>query len=368
MSATHRSWRSIPSVRVLILLPALACSSPHGAAFPAAMKEADLATERGDLAEAARRFDAAALVAKLPRDRDDARHAAARALSRAGEVDVALARLDGIAHETPPGVEAASAWYDATVLRLARGETDAGWRDLEEMIHRFPDDGATRPALLRWLDHEDETVGPAATLAWLRRTAPELERTDRAEEIAYETALRLEVTHDATARDAFLAVATRWPYPTGALWDDALWHASEIALAAGDARAAATDLTRMLAARERAILVGSAERSRYAASELRLAELYRDRLADHAAARAAFHALYADFPESSLRDRGLFEEAKLLALDGDGAAACARLETLIEEFPMSRYAPCAVAACPTVHAKPGKDAPSTCHAYVLSQF
>jgi tetratricopeptide (TPR) repeat protein len=348
-----------------LLALVIACIPDHGAAFPRAMRDADDASAHGDLREAARRFDRAASLARLPRDRDEARHAAARVLARAGALRDALSRLDELAKESPPGPEAGAAAYDAASLRVSSGDEDAGWRDTEAMLRRFPDDGDARPALHAWLRHLDDTAGASATLAWLRSVQPELDVTDRAEEIAYEIAVRLSRTQDLTgARDAFLAVAARWPYPGGALWDDALYHASAIDEASGHPRAAAEDLRRMLDRRERALVVGSAERARYADAQLHLGELYRDRLADHTLARAAFHALFTDFPDSSIRDRGLFEEAELLRSDGDVASACATLETLVRDVPDSRYAPCAVGTCPTMHATPGPGAPATCHAYI----
>jgi len=356
---------------VIALVAGVGCGPQHGAAFPAAMKDADLAAEHGDKREAARLFDRAAELALLPRDRDDARHAAARMWARAGDVPRALATLDALASESPPGVEAGSAFYDAASLRIAAGDTETGWRDLERMVHRFPNDGDARPALHRWLLHLDDadadagSAHPRSALDWLRGVHAELDTTDRSEEVAYEVAVRLERTGDASsARDAFLAVAARWPYPLGALWDDALYHASVIDEARGHADDAARDLRRMLDGRERAVIIGSAERSRYAEAELHLGELYRDRLSDRGRARAAFHALYTDFPESPLRERGLFEEARLLEADGEQGEACARLELLVREFPGSRYAPCAVTRCPAIQRRPDRYAPATCHPYI----
>jgi tetratricopeptide (TPR) repeat protein len=343
---------------------AVACGASHGA-FPRVMNEADDAAEHGDLREASRRFDRAASVALFPRDRDEARHAAARALARAGDVEGALARLDVLANEAPAGPEAGSAFYDATTLRLSTGDEQSGWRDMEAMLRRFPNDGDGRPALHRWLTHMDETAGPAATLAWLRHVQPALDVTDRAEEVAYAIAVRLRDTRELVgARTAFLAVATRWPYPRGALWDDALYQASVIDEATGHPREAADDLSEMLRHREHALMVGSAERARYADAELHLGELYRDRLGDHAAARRAFHTLFTAFPDSTIRDRGLFEEAELLRADGDVRSACAQLDALVAAIPDSRYAPCAVSRCPELRSKPGPGAPRTCHAYI----
>jgi len=362
----------LPLVRqgavALAALVTAACGPTHGPAFVRSMREADDAAEHGDLREAATRFERAGDVALLRADRDQARHAAARLWARAGELGRAMARLDALADEAPPGPEAGSAFYDRAALRLAHGDVDGGWRDMEAMVRRFPGDGDARPALHHWLAHLDETDGPAAALAWLRTVEPALDATDRGEEVAYEVAVRLERLGNAVeARAAFVAVAQRWPYPGGSLWDDALFHASLLDEAAGRFLEAAADLDQLLDRRERALIIGSSERSRYAEAELRLGELYRDRLGDHAKARRAFHALYANFKDSVLRDRGLFEEAQLSVRDGDPQAACAALATLVRELPGSRYAPCAVRLCPTATVTSDAGAAPACHEYLLDR-
>jgi tetratricopeptide (TPR) repeat protein len=346
---------------------AASCSSPQSAGFVRAMTEADAAATRGDRREAARCFGRAADVADRPQDRDEARLAAARELARAGDVDVALARLQLLAEAVPPGTEAGSAFYEAASLRLEHGDEAEGWRCIEAMVRRFPNDGNARPALRHWLQHLDNDVegGPRASLAWLRKAQPDLDATDRAEEVAFEIARRLDETGEtAAAREAFVAVAARWPYPLGALWDDALFRASALDERLDRPQAAIDDLKQMLRRRERAILVGSAERSHYAEAQLHLGEIYRDRLHDDLAARAAFHALYEDYPDSTLRDRGLYEEAELLRADGDASAACGVLDRLVREAPESRYAACAVERCPSMHARPNARAAASCRPYL----
>jgi TolA-binding protein len=357
---------SVRRLLVASVVCLVGCAAHHSAAFVKAMGVADDLAMQGKYRDAALGFAAAAAVTTRVVDRDEARHAAGRMLARAGDVHGALTLLDALANEAPPGPEAGSAAYDAASLRIASDDAEAGWSGLNAMLHRFPGDGDARPALHRLLQHTDETAGPAATLAYLRQLQAALRAPDRDEELAYEIALRLDATGDAQgARDAFLGVATRWPYPDGALWDDALYHASLLDERAGRPKEAIADLERMLERREHASLVGSAERSRYADAQLHVGELYRDKLGDHPRAEAAFHRLYTDFPESPVHDRGLFEEALLLEAGGDTKTACARLETLVKEVPDSRYAPCAPHTCPTL---PAKGAPRTdtrqCHAYI----
>jgi hypothetical protein len=62
-----------------------------------------------------------------------------------------------------------------------------------------------------------------------------------------------------------------------------------------------------------------------------------------------------------LRDDALWEEAKLARADGDAAQACSLVGTLVEDFPDSRYAPCARNVCPGAPPA-GRGA---CHPYLL---
>ena len=162
------------------------------------------------------------------------------------------------------------------------------------------------------------------------------------------------------ARDAYLACAERHPYPKGALFDDALWHASRLDEALGRPDQAIAHLRAMLAVRETSTTVGSYERPRFSPAQFRIAVLYRDALHDHVTARREFHRLYAEHPTSILRDDALWEEAKLARDDGSGGEACALAAALTRDFPASRYAPCATVLCPTAAAPPGR-----CHAYLV---
>jgi tetratricopeptide (TPR) repeat protein len=349
----------------LALVTLAACASPHSAEFTRAMRAADDAEGKGQYLEAAKRFDAAAASTTRLVDQDEARVSAARMLARGGDRRGALARFDALAGAIPPGPEACSAAYESALLRVDGEEPEVGWRGMDAMLHRCPNGGEARPAMRHLLAHKDEAEGPPATLVYLRRLQKELGGTDRAEGIAYEIALRLERTGDPRgARDAFMAMAARWPYPDGSLWDDALFHASLIDESTGHPADAVADLQQMLSRREHAIISGSAERPRYEPAQLRIAELYRDRLGDRAHAEEAFHTLFAKFPDCPFRDRGLYEEAAMLRADGKVDAACERLGTLVKEVPDSRYVPCALQQCPGIRARPGPNAPKMCHPYI----
>jgi hypothetical protein len=157
-----------------------------------------------------------------------------------------------------------------------------------------------------------------------------------------------------------VACAARHPYPKGALFDDALWHASQLEETLGRPEQAVLHLRNMLAVREVSTMTGSYERPRFSPAQFRIAVLYRDALHDRAAARREFHRLYTEYPTSTLRDDALWEEAKLARDDGSMADACAIAAVLTRDFPSSRYAPCAGAICPTATAPAER-----CHTYIV---
>jgi TolA-binding protein len=358
--------RALSSAAALALTSVAACGGPdRGPAYVSAFAAGEAAESAGHFVDAAARYDEAALGARVPRDADHARYLAARALERSGDRASAAARLRTIALASPPLEDSAEAAYAIGELQIERGDAE-GWAALLDVVRRFPSDGIARRALRRIVQHDDETVGPGAALARLEPLAATLERTELGETAAYERALHLAVLgEDARARDAFLAVADRWPYPHGSFWDDSLFRASVLDEKLGRYEEATRDLKKMLSERESSMFIGSYERPRYEPAMVRICALYRDRLRDRAKARDCFAHLYTDFPHSELRDDALWEEARLFRDDGDGASACGRLAQLVSEFPSSRYVPCAAAVCPTLALPKGEGgAPATCHPYI----
>jgi tetratricopeptide (TPR) repeat protein len=201
-------------------------------------------------------------------------------------------------------------------------------------------------ALRRYFAELAEHGGDGAVLEYIARTEPSLDGTELAEQLLYERARRLDALGKAAeARDAYVSVADRFPYPHGAYWDDALFRGAECEAHLGRPQRAIELLQRMLAAREASHLSGSYERPRFADAAYRIAELYRDEIHDPAAARRAFRTVYDDYPSSTLRDDALWQEA-LLARRSSDAEACAPLALLVRDLPDSRYAPCAREVCP----------------------
>jgi TolA-binding protein len=194
--------------------------------------------------------------------------------------------------------------------------------------------------------HELDKGGDLAVLAWIAGPGRVLRGTEVEENLDYEKGRALErMGKLALARDAFLETARAHPYPFGTLTDDALFRASLVEEQLGNPEAAIAHLRALLAGRESSHMMGSYDRPRYSQAQLRIGELYRDKLHDHASARRELHKVYADHPTSILRDDALWAEARLAKEDGDEREACALVERLGREFPDSRYARCVRLVC-----------------------
>lgn len=344
------------------LLALAACAPNRGETYEKSMAEARTAYSAGRFNDAAQQFDQAGRTAKIPRDGVFARYEAALARARAGDVAGAAAALRKIAEEN--NEYSAQAAYKAADLAWAI-DREAGHRELEAMMVRWPDDGMARAALMRLLRHDDEKGGPAQAIAHLDAIAPKVKGKALEMDVQYERARRLqEAGRYAEARDALVAVADRWPYPKGEYWDDALFRAAECESKLRHPQEAIALLERMLKYREMSVTIGSYERPRYIPAVLKIAAIYEDDLHDRAKAREAYHRLYSEFKTSTLRDDALWREAELWSKDGDADKACDRLGTLVSDIPDSRYVPCAVDKCKLSRPKDSK-APKTCHAYLL---
>jgi hypothetical protein len=361
----RRDERVRAAARVLGIMAfaAAGCAAARSPAYEAALRQAARDEGAGRFAEAARDYDLATSHADRQRDEDEGRWDAAEATHHAGNIAGAARRFEAIASDEASEHQAEAA-YHLALLRIESGDAERGWRELERIPARFPTHGVAHLAVRKLVDHADE-AGPGAGLIELHALELDLNSTELAGLIAYLEAEHLEAAgYDPAARAAYGSIADRWPYPFGAFFDDALWHASLLDEKAGLYQAAIDDLERLLRERETTYLLGSYERPRFVASMLRVAGLYRDRLHDRSRAREAYHRLYADFAHSSLRDRALWLEAALWREDGDTRTACDRLATLVAQFPDSRYVPCAIEQCSALARPRTSGAPKDCHEYI----
>lgn len=350
---------------VALALGALACAPDHGDAFKKSFAAAERAKAAGRYQEAADQYAAASRSAKIRRDADYAAYDSAMTLAQAGDVRGAVLRLEELAKKQPRSEYTAKAAVDAALLRIRHGEPDRGWADLEAAIKAHPQEEAALSSLQKLVRRKDEASGEAGTVAWLEGLRGSFESTRLGETILYERARRLRnLGKKEEASAAYVECATKYPYPYGAHFDDALFHASELEEELGRPKEAVALLLRMLHEREVAHMMGSYQRPLYDDALFRAAKLSEEKLGDRARARELYHQLFTDHTTSILRDDAIWREAELWQADGDGSKACSRLEDMVDKLPDTRYVPCAIQRCPSI-ARPKKSrAPAECHAYL----
>jgi tetratricopeptide (TPR) repeat protein len=352
---------------LLVLAGLAACAPNRGDEYTKSLAEARRAYTSGRFADAASKYDAAAKQAKLPRDAIYMRYEAALARARAGDVARAATELRAIAAAKPPNAYSAQAAFKAAGLAI---DSDAagGYAELAAIPIDFPDSGVAQVSVVRMARWDDEHGGPAKAIERLDVMGPKVSGKNVEQTVLYERAKRLAVLErNQEARDAFLDIAQRWPYPFGSYFDDSLYRASEMEEKLGRTREAILHLENLLSHREVSSFMGSYERPRYIPAILRIAKLYEEKLNDRARARDALHRLYSEFKTSTLRDDALWRDAELWRKDGDTGKMCDRLDTLASDFPDSRYVPCAIEKCPSIKRSSKSKAPKTCHAYLTRE-
>ena len=343
--------RAVSLISHLFVLLSVACGSPPPAAYVQEAEQAQAARRRGDHEAAAQHYQRAATLADQPRDAEEARYRAADAYARAGDTVRAEALYEQLATQGPDTERAARADFALADLWRKTGRETEGEARLLAAIHRHPNSGLARLALTEHLDYLREHGGSEQVLNFLGSEANALAASELGETIAYRRARELDVAErTAEARDAYLACATRFPYPTGAYWDDALFRAAEKELSLGAPQKAIQHLERMLVEQESAVMTGSYERGRYAEAQLKIAEIWRDALQDPGRARRELRKVWEHHRTSRLVDDALFQEALLAHRSGDDAGACAPLAIIAKQLPDSRYAACAHLLCPTLAA------------------
>jgi tetratricopeptide (TPR) repeat protein len=347
----------------LLLLGAVsACGSPSAPAYVAETHRAEAARRQGDALGTARHYERAAHLADKPRDADEARYRAAEAYARAAQYERAQQLYRELAGRRTVRSERAD--FELVELLRRQGKTAEAEAQLLAALRRHPSSGLARRGLKDYLSVLRERGGSDAVLGYLENEQRRLARTELGETIAY---LRARELDDAgrvrEARDAYLACAAAYPYPSGAYWDDALFRAAEKELALGAPERALSHLAALLAERESASITGSYQRGRYAEAQLRIAEIYRDRLSDDARARRELRKVWQEHPASRLGDDALFQEALLAHRANDVAGTCEPLRLLVTKLKDSRYAPCARELCPSLKAH-GATTPAACRDYI----
>ena len=344
------------------LLLACACGASAPTPFQRSRDAAESQYSKGRFADSAARWLQAAREATTARDRNEARYRAATSYERAGDLAHAEQLYTSLA--AGKSERAPRATFALADLQIRKGDEAGGNAALEAAVRKYPSSGVANLALRRYFAVLAERGGDQAVLEYIAQVEPALGATDLKEQLLYERARRLEATGRAsTARDAYLELADRFPYPHGAYWDDALFRGADLELRLGQPERAIALLERMLRARESSHLSGSYERPRFAEAAYHLAELYRDTRHDPDGARRAFRGVFEGYATSTLRDDALWQEA-LLSRSPAASAACAPLTLLVSQLPDSRYAPCAHVICAKLATFAGRE----CPAYIQQQI
>jgi tetratricopeptide (TPR) repeat protein len=344
----------------LLCLFALGCGSPPPAAYVQETQQAQAARVKGQHAVAAQHYERAAELAAKPRDAEEARYRAADSYARAGDTVRAEALYQKLAAQGPNAERRARADFALAELLNKTGRQPEGQQRLTLAIRRHPNSGLAREALTKHLDYLRRQGGTDAVLSYLTTESRALGASELGETLAYRRARELDLAERrAEARDAYLACAASYPYPSGAFWDDALFRAAEKDLALGEPQRAIEHLERMLAEQEDAIITGSYQRGRYAEAQKKIGEVYRDVLHDPVRARRELRKVWANHRTSRLVDDALFEEALLARSAGDDPGTCAPLSIIVRQLPDSRYAACAHLLCASLPATA-----VACHDYI----
>ncbi len=323
-----------------------ACAPSRGDAYLQSFSAGERAMHAGRFEESARHFDEAAESALRVKDRDEARFLQGRVLERAGNWKGARKAYEKILLEEGPRTGRAS--FEVARIELEHGNADKGRAMLMDALKRYPAHGLAANAVKTLALEAEDKGGEEGRLSWLKKNAQAFQGTPLEQLFEYEIALSLErLNRNTEARDAFIASAERHPYPFGNFTDDALWHAALIEEKAGRHQEAIALLQKLLSPREVSTQMGSYERPRFSAAQMKIAEIYRDGLKDKEAALRAFRKLYADHPTSVLRDDAMWAEATMLREDKKADEACGVARRLAKQMPESRYARCVQAFCPS---------------------
>jgi TolA-binding protein len=343
----------------------LACSSTAGDAWNASFYAAKRAYNAGRYAEAAELFGAAVKEAVRVKDRDEALFMRARMQSRMGANREAEATYASLLKISPRGPRAARAQIELARIAIDAGEA-RGMDLLADAIVRYPNDGAVRSALIDVVEHYRLTGGEQAVRARIEPWLPKVAGTEAEQHIEYELGLSLARSGKLDEAHAqLLRTARRHPYPKGSLTDDAFWHASLVAERRGDANQAVLDLRELLATREISQHGQSYERPKYPISQMRIAELYRDKLGDLRKAREEFRMVYAAHPSSTLADDAAWQEGIASLRLNEPEAACSAAKVLLKQFTRSRYLRCVKSLCPSLDPPSGN---RECQRYIQAQL
>lgn len=334
---------------LLVAITALCMSAcaGHTSRFDEALTAAEHEARSGRADEAARLYREAAQHAP---SRDLAVEAAYREAwmwKRAGDTKRALDCLERLAAAEPASARSARIWLD--IGRFREKESDPG---------------GAREAYRRVLSYPESGLATRAADALVRQTSPRSTAYRELLPLAAGTLelnafLRLRVAQseveEGNLRGAIAtaeALAKDHPLPTAVYTDDALLLAARARRTLGDFSGALVTLDALLAAEEKAALVGSYERSTYAEARWLAADIQQIDLHDPARAERLLEDLASKDDTSRLKDDALFRAAWLAQERGHSGLACARARALEQLDPPSSLTVCLGEVCSALPREP----------------
>lgn len=307
----------------------------------------------GRYGEASAFWIEAAAAASTKRDRDEALYRSAASLRRAERFDEAFAAYDALLAEQPPNLQADRAAHDRAKLEFHHRDRDVGIAMMEVALVEHPEAGSAKTTLRNLVKVHEDAGGLPGLIEWLRVTQPKVARGEVAEWIRFELASAYERAGQlAQARDEYLAMADRFPYPSGGLWDEGLSRAALIERTLGRPEAAVRVFERLLAERETSHFEGSYLRATFVKAHFEVAEIYAEDLHDPDQAFAWLQRVWEDHPRSLSRDNARWLQILMRHNAGRTSEACALMRELVATIPESRFVRCALVLCPGTSVPP----------------
>lgn len=344
--------RAASGVWTAAIILAAACAPRVPVHYQRHVDLARHSVEEQDYAAAAEHWARAAHVAETEADRQEALFRRAALLRKTGDENGYWSIIQALADS--PGPRQARAAYELA-RRAFETEPDRGSLELEQVVVRFQSSAHAESALNRLT-----SVLPLdARNRLLTRLQPLIRDQNLHEYVLILLARNAEQRGDRPrALQLYTQASSRYPYPKGQYWDEAMLRRAVLLAEAGDRAAALQLLTYMLSHQETPLLFGSYTR-RYAVARILSARLLLEH--DWQGAYDKLLQLASVDEESRLADDAVWAAALLAKEHADVQQACAAASALGTHHPDSRYASCLGFVCPR------HQLTQTCRSYVLHQ-
>lgn len=315
--------------RVFLACVLTACAGPRLPDALAAAQARELAHD-SDGAEASYR----AMLADCVLPKDDCATAQIRLaelLEHLGREPEAIAAWLAVPARTTQPLRMARA--TAHVARLLEHREPHRAEELaERALRRWPDEVPTDDALRVWV-RLIRARAPEALIGQLTALWLSVKQTDLGDNVLFALGEAQEPSAPGDAVRTWDRLVAE--YRRSGLRDDALWRAAALLRKTGLPKEALIRLQTILDSRRDALITGSYNSIWLDDAQLLKGQILLEDLGDLDAAAVAFRLLADDYPESVLRDDGLYFLAEVERRRGEVPAACKTLKRLVDQFPDS---------------------------------